>query len=302
MKDEDGSKNLTETTRFRPVVLLLLDGFGVAAKGEGNAITLANTPFIQKVLKEYPVTILNSASGDLNNRYLTLGSGISTTNQDQFIYSDLSLVLESLNYRQLKIFDSERLAPLSYFFNGRREEKLKLEEWITVSALSKNSSYDISLASKRIFQEASVALKSENYDFIVASSSVLDYLASTSDLGTIIEAIEEVDKRLKKLANEVLDKNGVLIISSAHGNAERMIDLKTDLADNKMTNSPVPFIIISNEFKGRSISPQDAPDGDLSLLPVIGSLANIAPTIIDIFGHYKTKQEFFSGETLFSNN
>lgn len=298
MEDIEGSKYLVEPDNPRPLFLLLLDGFGVAELGEGNAISLARTPFISKILKEYPAAVLNSASGNLNNRYLTVGSGIDTEKQDQFIYSDISLVLESLNYKQLKIFDSERLAPLSYFFNGRREEKLKNEEWITVSALSKKSVYDISLATKNIFQEALVAVKSEEYDFIVASVSILDYLASSADLITIIEAMETLDRRLRKLVNEVLDKNGVLIISSSHGNAERMIDLKTDLVDNKMTENPVPFIIVGNDFKGRSISPQDAPDGDLSLLPVIGGLADIAPTIVDIMGHHDAKEQFFSGETL----
>ncbi len=298
MEEEGESKNLDNLKRPRPVFLLLLDGLGVASKSEGNAITLAHTPFILRTLKEYPVTILNSSTGDLNNRYLSLGSGIDTDDQDQFVYSDLSKVLESLNYRQLKIFDSERLAPLSYFFNARREEKLKLEEWITVSAVSKSSSYDIGVANKKIFQEAVAAVKSENYDFIVASSSILDYLASTSELEVIIEAMESLDKRIKKLANEVLDKDGILIISSTHGNAEKMIDFKTDMPDNKMTNNPVPFILIGSDLKGRSISHQDAPDGDLSLLPIIGSLSDIAPTVLDIFGHYETKRDFFSGGTL----
>lgn len=49
--------------RPKPVVLTILDGWGIAPKGEGNAIALAKTPNIDKFIATYPAMTLR-ASGD----------------------------------------------------------------------------------------------------------------------------------------------------------------------------------------------------------------------------------------------
>lgn len=281
-----------------PVFLLLLDGWGVAQQSEVNALSLAKTPYILQAIKEYPALVLNSGIGNLNNRYLSLGSGINTDLEDQFIYNDLTAVFANLNLRQLKIFDSERLAPLSYFYNGRREEKLELEDWITITSKSKKLAYDVHISAKKIFQESIEAVKDENYDFIVASCPIIDYMATNGDMATTVEAIEKIDKSVKKLASEILDREGTLIITSVQGNAEKMMDMTTDLPNTKMTDNPLPLIMISNNFKGRSIASQDAPEGDLSLLSPIGSLADIAPSIIDVMGIDEAIKVNFSGQSL----
>lgn len=45
-----------------PLILIILDGWGIAKSSKGNAITLAKTPNIDKLIKEYPYTEL-CASG-----------------------------------------------------------------------------------------------------------------------------------------------------------------------------------------------------------------------------------------------
>ncbi len=50
-------------TRPKPVVLAILDGWGVAPEGEGNAIAFAKTPNIDKLIATYPAMTLR-ASGD----------------------------------------------------------------------------------------------------------------------------------------------------------------------------------------------------------------------------------------------
>lgn len=49
--------------RPRPVVLAILDGWGIAPKSEGNAIANANTPNLNKMIAAYPTMTLR-ASGD----------------------------------------------------------------------------------------------------------------------------------------------------------------------------------------------------------------------------------------------
>ena len=38
----------------KPVVLMVLDGYGLNDRTEGNAIALANTPVMDKLMKECP--------------------------------------------------------------------------------------------------------------------------------------------------------------------------------------------------------------------------------------------------------
>src|SRR4030065_2172398 len=47
----------------KPICLIILDGWGIADKSEGNAITLAKTPNISKFREFYPNTLL-FASGE----------------------------------------------------------------------------------------------------------------------------------------------------------------------------------------------------------------------------------------------
>ncbi len=42
----------------KPLILIILDGWGIANKGDANAISLANTPFIDSLKKDYPSTEL----------------------------------------------------------------------------------------------------------------------------------------------------------------------------------------------------------------------------------------------------
>ena len=46
----------------KPVVLMILDGYGLNEITEGNAVALANTPVMDKLMAEYPF-VRGNASG-----------------------------------------------------------------------------------------------------------------------------------------------------------------------------------------------------------------------------------------------
>ena len=48
--------------RQKPVVLMVLDGYGISEKTEGNAIAMAKTPVMDKLMSECPF-VQGSASG-----------------------------------------------------------------------------------------------------------------------------------------------------------------------------------------------------------------------------------------------
>lgn len=71
--------------KTKPVVLLILDGWGIAPKGKGNAIEMANTPNYDRLLNEYPNTQLEASGeavglpkgedGNSEVGHLNIGSG-----------------------------------------------------------------------------------------------------------------------------------------------------------------------------------------------------------------------------------
>ena len=40
----------------KPIMLIILDGFGINEKSDGNAVKQANTPNIDKLMKKYQTT------------------------------------------------------------------------------------------------------------------------------------------------------------------------------------------------------------------------------------------------------
>ncbi len=60
-----------DRTRYKPIVLIVMDGIGAAVDSQGNAVTKANPPFLTKLWEQYPHTFLQ-ASGE----YVGLPHGI----------------------------------------------------------------------------------------------------------------------------------------------------------------------------------------------------------------------------------
>ena len=50
----------------RPVVLMILDGFGITDKVDGNAVMAANKPNYDKYIKKYPYTELSASGLDVD--------------------------------------------------------------------------------------------------------------------------------------------------------------------------------------------------------------------------------------------
>jgi 2,3-bisphosphoglycerate-independent phosphoglycerate mutase len=73
-----------------------------------------------------------------------------------------------------------------------------------------------------------------------------------------------------------------MLITADHGNAEEMLNVHTGSSDKEHSTNPVPFFIISNELRGTAGPAGDPPEGDLSLIPPVGVLADVAPTVLKI--------------------
>lgn len=61
------------SAKYRPVILIVLDGWGLSTSWGGNAISMNNPPTINRLWREYPHTILQ-AFGALQNPYQKVGN------------------------------------------------------------------------------------------------------------------------------------------------------------------------------------------------------------------------------------
>lgn len=83
----------------KTTVLMILDGFGLSDKEEGNAIKLANTPNIDKIMEEYPCVKGNASGlyvglpdGQMGNSevgHLNMGAG-------RIVYQELTRITKSI--------------------------------------------------------------------------------------------------------------------------------------------------------------------------------------------------------------
>jgi len=110
-------------------------------------------------------------------------------------------------------------------------------------------------------------------DFIFINFANPDMVGHTAVVPAIIEAIEEVDRQLNRVVTKLLEKEGTALITADHGNAEINIDQVTGKKHTAHTTSPVPCIMT---------------DKNVSLHE--GTLADLAPTVLDLFGLEKPEE------------
>ncbi|MDD4901859.1 MAG: hypothetical protein PHE24_01860 [Patescibacteria group bacterium] len=268
-----------------PVVLLVLDGWGIAAGSDGNAVSRAKTPNFRELIVKYPATILNSSrpgiirkKTKIADNYLALGTGkqkLSQANLSLFGYLDRA----GLDWTV--ITEPEKMAYGLFFINNKR--KVKEENFqIISSGPTDDYSETPAMAAELLAAELLKKIKSRKFDFILAIMANLDLVAHRGNFSATVEAAQVMDRALNGIVKTVLDNSGVLLISSTHGNAEEAIEMKTELKNKKDTVNPVPFIIVGKQFEGKSFGFMEAPGGDLALVAPAGSLLDVTPTILKI--------------------
>lgn len=183
---------------------------------------------------------------------------------------DATLPMTLNNFRQLYIAESEKFAHVTYFFNGGYADPVNGEERIMIKSPQVDSYAKApEMSAGAITAKVSEVLRKNSFDFITLNFANADMVGHTGDLPATIQAVEFLDKQIKELSKEVLKKDGILMITADHGNADDMIDFKTNQPNTFHTKNPVPFLLIGDKFKHKKIREE-------------GVLGDIAPTILDI--------------------
>lgn len=255
----------------KPVVLVLLDSWGIAPKYSGNVFANLKLKTFTSLVKNYPLALLGTSTLSVKERYQKIGAA-----------GALSKIISEAGLSQLNLTESEKILSAWYHFNNGREKTLDKEDLKVFSSKTGDRQEDFKQVLPGIVKDCLLDIKRGTHDFIIVGLSNLDLVSATGNLEESKKAAKFLDKHLGKLVDAVLKQNGVLIVTAAYGHAESMVNVATELPQSGITNNPVPFIIVSHKYQGRTIGLPDTLDDDLSLVDTVGTLDNIAPTILKI--------------------
>jgi len=203
----------------------------------------------------------------------------------EFIENTLGKIISDNNLKQFRIAESEKQPHISNFFDCGTGEILQGEERVVIDSYpSKDFINHPEMRAKEITDKLINAIKSREFNFILANYANIDSLAHTGDISATAKAVEYVDAEIKRLWEEVVKVNGTLILTADHGNAEQMVQFEA-VGDRETfhTLNPVPFILVRNDLVHSE--PTTAGQELLSkMLFSSHSLADIAPTILDLIG------------------
>lgn len=179
----------------------------------------------------------------------------------------LAEVLAKEGLKQLRIAETEKYAHVTFFFNGGVEKSYPGEDRILIPS-PKVATYDLrpEMSAYEVTEKVIEQIKEDKYDVIIMNYANPDMVGHTGVFEAAKKAVETIDECIEKVEKAVREKNGILIITADHGNAEKMVDYDTNEPHTAHTNDEVPFILI----------------GECNYRLRRGKLADVAPTILHL--------------------
>ncbi len=181
----------------------------------------------------------------------------------------LANVFAELEYKNLRVAETEKYAHVTYFFNGGVEKPFAGEERVVVPS-QKVPTYDLKpeMSAAGVADTVIHAIEKGNFDAIIMNFANADMVGHSGKLEATIKAVETVDDCLGRIFQSLRPRGGAWIITADHGNAETMIDPLSGGPHTYHTTNPVPFILVTEDSRTQ-LNPG-------------GSLRDIAPTLLGV--------------------
>lgn len=182
----------------------------------------------------------------------------------------LGKTIADLGLKQLRIAETEKYAHVTFFFNGGVEEPNVNEDRILIPS-PKVATYDMQpeMSAPEVASAVIEKINEDLYDLIILNFANPDMVGHTGVFDAAVKAIETLDGLIGNIAETILAKDGQILLTADHGNADYMKD-DDGKPVTKHSTSKVPLCHICNEpvpFKKDT-----------------GKLADIAPTILTLMG------------------
>ena len=185
----------------------------------------------------------------------------------QPVADGLGAVVSRAGLRQLRIAETEKYAHVTFFLNGGEEREMPGEERVLVPS-PRVATYDLKpeMSAAGVTDGVVETIAGGRFDLIVVNYANTDMVGHTGNLEAAMAAVAAVDRCLGRLADAVEAAGGALLVTADHGNAEKMQDGETPHTAH--THGAVPAVLA----------------GAPGLALRDGTLADIAPTVLDLMG------------------
>ena len=182
---------------------------------------------------------------------------------------------------QLRIAETQKYAHVTFFFNGGEEKQFDGEERVLIQSPDVPT-FDLKpeMSAYEVADAVIKEIDKDTLDVIILNFANCDMVGHTGIFDAAVQAVEAVDTCVGKVVDKILEKNGKVLITADHGNAECLIDPETGGVFTAHTTNPVPLIVIG--------------EGNVKLKH--GKLGDLAPTMLDMMG--LDKPEEMTGESL----
>lgn len=195
---------------------------------------------------------------------------------NKIIRQNLAEILSKRGKWQLRVAETEKYAHATFFFNSQRNKSYPKEKRVLVKSLKTPSYADRpEMSAHEITSRLLTELNKQGYDFVLVNFANPDLVGHSGNLKAAIKAVSIVDKCAGVVVQDVLTRDGVIIFSADHGNADEMLYPSGEPNPGHSKN-PVPFILISKNARQYHLCKK-------------GGLADIAPTILELLGLSKPK-------------
>ncbi len=192
----------------------------------------------------------------------------------------LGQVLSDAGKNQLRIAETYKYAHVTYFFNGLREPPFPNEYRTLIPSLSTvHAEEHPEMMAKAITDRILEAAQSHAFDFVLVNYANGDAIAHSADYDAGLKAVSVIDEELERLMKVAINPETLVVITSDHGNVEEMLNPMTGLPESQHDSNPVPLYLIAPEFRGRKFTNWQTLGTE-----TLGSLADVAPTILEIIG------------------
>jgi 2,3-bisphosphoglycerate-independent phosphoglycerate mutase len=221
--------------------------------------------------------------GFARHRRVSLGGCVSMTDYGKqfavpIAFPPVSLkntygeLIAARGLKQLRIAETEKYAHVTFFFNGGMEQPYPGEDRILVPSPAV-ATYDLKpeMSAVEVTDRLIAAIESHRYATIICNYANADMVGHSGDFDATVRCIEVLDTCLGRLADACAQAGMDMIITSDHGNAEKMCETGPD-GDSEPhtahTSNLVPFIHVGRpaEIVGS------------------GSLIDVAPTMLYLLG------------------
>ncbi len=196
------------------------------------------------------------------------------------IETTLAKEISAAGLTQAHIAETEKFPHATYFLNGGVEKPYPGEEHIMLESRKDVATHDMApkMRAEGIADKAIDALE-RGVNFIFINFANPDMVGHTANVPAIIEAVEETDTQLGRVLAVLHARGGRAFVTADHGNAEVNVDFVTGDKHTSHTINPVPAIVTNS-----------------SALLRVGTLADITPTILQLFGI--AKPQSMTGNTI----